>query len=169
VQNESESAAAAAGAAAAWHALKFNRITIMHRQFFARTYLLAAEEEQMVANTAPHEIGIARVVDKLGAASPSATIYDPPGIHAHEVTVFVGAYPASLFAIETLTGIFDDPAASRNVFERKYTVTVNKRAPDSDIVIGRLRVDAQSPGDRGFHFAPSKHELATLSSGTLGF
>jgi len=168
VQNESESPAAPPGAAAAWHALKFNRITVTHRQFFAGAYLPAAEEEQVVANAAPLEIGIARVVDELGAASPSATVYDPPGIHAHKVTVLVGAYPTSLFAIETPAHIFDDPAASRNVFDRKYSIPMKMRAPDSDIVIGRLRADVERLRDRRLHFAPSRNEPATLSSATLG-
>ncbi len=68
-QNEPKGTATAAGAAAAGQASQFNRITVIHRQFFAGTYLPAAEEEQMVANAPPHQIGIARVVDELGTAS----------------------------------------------------------------------------------------------------
>jgi len=157
-QNEPESAPAAAGAAAAGHALKVNRITVIHRQFFAGTYLPAAEEEQMVANAPPHQIGIARVVDELGTASTRAAVHPPPGIHDRDVNVFWRVYLPGLLESEAFAGVFDDAAALRNVLERKHSIPMKQRAPYSKIIIRRLGVDLGRLWARSFHFASSKDQ-----------
>src|ERR1700683_4108917 len=154
-QNVSECATASASAAMAGHAVKLDRGAIIRRQLFASTYLPAAEEEQMVANTAPEQIRIARVVDELGTAPTRASVQKPLVIHLREVSVLGKFYIPNLLVAEAFSGVFDDAAISRNVLERKHSIAMKRRGPYSKIKVRSFRVDLEFLRARRFHVASS--------------
>jgi hypothetical protein len=140
----------------AGHALKSDRVGVIHCQFLAGAYVPAAKENQVVANTPPKHIGIARVVDELRAASASAAIQKPVSIHLRNVNVFGRLYFPDLLKGETFAGVFNDTAASRNVLESKHSIPMKRRAPYPKTVIRSLRVDPVRLRLRRSHFATSK-------------
>jgi hypothetical protein len=89
-------------------------------------YLPAAEEEQVVSNTAPFQIGAARVVDELSSAPTRAPVQKPPVIHLREVNVFGKLYIPNLFVTEASSGVFDNSPASRYILEREYPIPMKR-------------------------------------------
>jgi hypothetical protein len=162
-QNEPESATAPAGAAATGDALKFNRITVPHGQFLASAYLAAAKKEKAAANASPHQIGIARMVDELGAISTGAAVHAPPGIHIRNVSAFLGGCLEPLKDCQALAGVFDHAATPRNVLECKHSIAMKRRARDSQSITRRFPADQASLRPPQFHFASSSG-LASLQS-----
>jgi phage tail tube protein FII len=107
--------------------MNFDRIAVFPRQFFAGTYLTAAEEEQVVANAPPLQIGIARVVDEFRAASTRAAVQVPSGIQARNVHVSCSGYVPGLLVSKAFASVFDDAAASRNVLKREHSKPMKQR------------------------------------------
>jgi len=140
----------------AGHALKLDRVAIIRRQLFASTYLPAAEEEQVVANTAPEQIRIARVVDELGTAPPELPSRNQRSFILREVSVLGKFYIPNLLVTEAFSGVFDDAAISRNVLERKHSIAMKRRGPYSKIIVRGFRVDLEFLRARRFHVASSK-------------
>lgn len=132
--------------------MKFDRVSVIHRQFFACPYLPAAEEKQAIANTPPEQIRIARVVDKLSAASTRAAVQKPLRIHISDVNVFGGLYVPDLLITEALAGVFDNASASRDVLKRKHSIPMKGRTPYSKIKIRLLRVNPVRLRNPRFHF-----------------
>jgi hypothetical protein len=133
--------AAPARATVARYAPDFDVITVFHRQLFSGPYLPAAVKVQAAPHAAPHQIRSARVVDKLRAASTSATVQEPPRTHARDIIVLGRLNLCRLQWVHPHSGVFDHAAAAGNVLERKYPVTVQRRAPHPQTKPRCFRVD----------------------------
>src|SRR5438270_13412552 len=110
---------------AAFHALDLLGEEIVDGQFLARLYHALAHVEDVAPHDAAIQIGIAAVVDNLGATAAEGAVDGPVIIKRKEVGD--GALTAALgfAAADLLAGVLDDPAARRNALERIDSAAVN--------------------------------------------
>ena len=135
------------------HAAAFRRATmtrdfrkvplesIVREQFLARLNPAAAEEEQAPANPANGKIGVATVIDELGAAAAHRTIERPVFVQREEVRQFRLAAAQGLAAADALAGVLDYFTAGGNRLGGVDAPSVDGRGTQLQPKAGMLGVD----------------------------
>jgi hypothetical protein len=112
---------------------------VINGQFFPRTDPPPAEIENVVANLARLDVGVAPVVDSLGAASAHRAVDSPIAVEAEIIdSPPASGCAASPIALPPLAGadsfpyVFDNLAVGRNRLQCEDPETMDRRTPHAE-------------------------------------
>jgi len=113
---------------------------VVYSQLLAPADGAQAYIEDVAFQDAAHQIGIAAMIDDLGAAAAHRTIQRPIGIHGEQVGIIAVAPDLRLFAIQPLAGIFDHLTIGWYTLAGEDSVPVDLRTPDLKLKTSELLV-----------------------------
>jgi len=117
-------------------------VLVIQRQFLASSDSPHAEEHNAPLHPPRSEIGVATVVDTLGAAPADFAIQTPAAVQTkyearQSPTVLqnVGDSRPHLFGAETHAGVFDHFAPRRYCLGGEHTQSLNTRTPNQQPIL----------------------------------
>src|SRR5271168_4881322 len=141
-------APAGSRAAPAGHAERIAGEGVVVGEFLPLADPSPGDAEGVIANVYEQHVGLAAVVDELGAAAATLPVYGPIGVQADEIEPPVSALPADpqeaprgFRARDALPRVFNHLFALRNRLQGEDAEPVDARAPDTQTKEGITRVD----------------------------
>src|SRR5450759_4854259 len=146
-----DDAAAGLGAAAALHLFDVLGEAVVHRQFLAAANGALAHVEDVALGVHGAEIGVATVVDDLGAAAAERAIERPVIVECEEVGDRSIAAPLGLAAADSLARVLDDLAPRGDGFPGVDPAPVDIGLADGELEPGVPWIDRRFSDENGSH------------------
>jgi len=124
---------------------------VVHRQLLSGLDGAQAHIQHMPFHDAAHQVGIAAMVDDLGAAAAYRAVQGPVIVHRKEVGVIAVAAVFGLFPVQALAGVLNHLTISRNPLAGEDSIAMNLRAPDQELETDMFFTELRPLNEIGSH------------------
>jgi hypothetical protein len=141
---------------------------VIHRQLLARFNDAQAHVQHMPLHDAAHQIGIAAMVDDLGAAAAHRPVQGPVTVHGKQVGVIAVAAVFGFLPVQALAGVLNDLALGRNPLTGENSVAMDFGPPDHQLETGALWIELGRRNEISSHVESLILANRLQSAGLLG-